>query len=81
MLYNFPATDLPKLGLTQSTSPTDNAGPSSGADVDAAAFRTFCAEHDVARATVDLELGDMYFFKTDNVHEAPGFGAPAKLVQ
>jgi hypothetical protein len=43
-------------------------------DVHHPSFRQFCAENPVASASVDLHVGDMYFFKTDNVHEAPGFG-------
>ena len=38
-------------------------------------------DHPVAKATVDLEVGDMYFFKTDHVHEAPPFeGERARIV-
>lgn len=73
-LYNFPATGLPALGLQQSQDPTRNGGPSSGADCHAARFRQFCVKNDVDVAPVDLGLGDMCFSKTDNVHEAPGFG-------
>ena len=29
----------------------------------------FCAANPVASASVDLNVGDMYFFKTDNVKQ------------
>ena len=46
----------------------------SGMDVHPPSFREFCRHNPVATATTELNVGDMYFFKTDNVHEAPGFG-------
>ena len=80
ILYNVPATDLPQHKLTQRTALAnegvqfDEAGTASGNDVHAPAFREFCSANPMASASVDLNVGDMYFFKTDNVHEAPGFG-------
>ena len=78
ILFNFPATELPARRLTQSTQLSmdviNNGGPTSGMDVYPPAFRKFCQENPVAKGTTELNVGDMYFFKTDNVHEAPGFG-------
>ena len=78
IVYNFPATELPARRLTQHTQLSldvvTNGGPTSGMDVHPPAFRKFCEEHPVGRGTTELNVGDMYFFKTDNVHEAPGFG-------
>ena len=85
IVYNIPADDLPGRELTQNTAldldVVENGGPTSGMDVHPPAFRQFCEENPVANAPVDLEVGDMYFFKTDNVHEAPGFcGEKARSV-
>lgn len=67
ILYNLPATDLPTHKLTQRTALSDtddevqfdNTGTSSGNDVHAPAFREFCRQNPVARAPVDLNVGDM----------------------
>jgi len=86
VLYNMPAKDLPELNLTQATARgfkvlEGDVGPTSGMDVHPPSFRQFTKDHEVAKADVDLEVGDMYFFKADNVHEAPGFGgARARVV-
>ena len=78
ILYNFPASELPSRRLTQSAQlgldVLENGGPTSGMDVHGPSWRKFCENHPVAVETTELNTGDMYFFKTDNVHEAPGFG-------
>ena len=63
ILYNMPAVDLPKLKLTQRTALSDrqfdSIGTTSGNDVHAPAFREFCRQNLVAKAPVDLNIGDM----------------------
>lgn len=86
ILYNMPAKDLPAWNLTQATARgfevlEGDVGPASGMDVHPPSFRQFIRDHPVAKENVDLEVGDMYFFKTDNVHEAPPFeGKRARVV-
>ena len=82
----MPAKDLPERNLTQATARgfkvlEGDVGPTSGMDVHPPSFRQFCQDHPVAKETVDLDVGDMYFFKTDSVHEAPPFeGKRARIV-
>jgi hypothetical protein len=41
--------------------------------LDPAAFHSYVEENLIDRYEVRLNEGDMYFFKSENVHEVPGF--------
>jgi hypothetical protein len=46
------------------------------------AFRAFAKQVGLPAAPIDLVPGDMYFFKSDSLHEVPGFsGSLARIVQ
>ena len=42
--------------------------------LDTMAFRQFVEQNTIASFPVDLNTGDIYFFKSDSIHEVPGFG-------
>lgn len=53
-----------------------------GGMVETSAFREFAETANLRAFPVDLEVGDMYFFKSDAMHEVPGFtGSLARVVQ
>jgi hypothetical protein len=62
ILHNIPATELPARRLTQSTQLSlgvlNNGGPTSGMDCHPPAFRQFCRQHPVAKATTTLKTGN-----------------------
>jgi hypothetical protein len=39
-----------------------------------AMFREFAATTALEACNIDLQVGDMYFFKADSIHEVPAFG-------
>ena len=76
-MYDAPCTREDVVDLLASD---DNNIP--GGMLKTSAFRDFAADAQLRSCPVDLEVGDMYFFKSDSLHEVPGFtGELARVVQ
>ena len=76
-MYDAPCTREDVVDLLASD---DNNIP--GGMLKTSAFRDFAADAQLRSCPVDLEVGDMYFFKSDSLHEVPGFtGDLARVVQ
>lgn len=69
VMYKYDCQEIVKNGFNSGA-----RNPLWPSDVDNDRFRPVVESGVVPSAAVDLEVGDMYFFKSDSVHEAAGFG-------
>lgn len=69
VMYQYDCRDIVKNGYNSGA-----RNPLWPSDVDNDRFRPVVESGVVPSAAVDLAVGDMYFFKSDSVHEAAGFG-------
>ena len=69
VIYQYDCQDIVKNGYNSAA-----RIPLWPNDVDNDHFRPVVETGAVPSVPVDLAIGDMYFFKSDSVHEAAGFG-------
>jgi hypothetical protein len=72
ILYHAPCTKPDVKELIERISDTRPGGAKG--QMRTAEFRTFAADTALEQYSVDLQVGDLYFFKADSIHEVPAFG-------